>query len=92
MLYTAVNVRIYRLIIIEKDYILLSLSINLLYAADFELTCDSSAVSPSGPVSLSCNAANGVVSTVSCNYDNGAIVEDCKSTQTMFTSKQSARI
>ena len=67
--------------IAEKNYVLLS----LIYHAEFQLSCGSSAVSPSGPVSVTCNAANGDVSTVSCDYDNGDIVEDCKSTR---SSKQ----
>ena len=40
--------------------------------------CGVSSSSPSGPINVDCSAAGGDVQTVVCNYDNGAIIEDCE--------------
>ena len=56
----------------------------ILLLADFVLICGTSAVSPSGPISVTCGTVNGDAESVSCNYDDGAIVEDCKSVCYLF--------
>ena len=44
----------------------------------FGLSCGLASVSPSGPINVDCDSVGGDVEGVVCDYDDGALVEDCK--------------
>ena len=47
-------------------------------AADFELVCEISSSSPSGPISVSCSATSEVLD-VACVYDSSIFDSNCES-------------
>ncbi len=60
----------------------------------FRLLCGLSGFNPAGPspgpliiigVNVDCNVTGGEVESVVCNYDDGAIVEDCKQSSAIKT-------